>query len=133
MYRDARAEYGASGPLNLATFAWSYPADDPGRAWEDCAAHATYRARNYADWYGTAADLPSDRTWMSAVEAGQNPGARASLFKTPDAALEDLRSMAALGITSVLYFATFPGMRPSATLPYFETMAREVLPAARGL
>jgi alkanesulfonate monooxygenase SsuD/methylene tetrahydromethanopterin reductase-like flavin-dependent oxidoreductase (luciferase family) len=132
-YRSARAEYGQTGRANIATFAWSYPAEDPGRAWEECGEHATYRARNYADWYGAAADLESDRTWMAAVEAGANPGARASLFKTPDDAIADLRTMAGMGVTSVLYFATFPGMRPSATLPYFEVMAKQVLPAVRDL
>ena len=133
MYRGFRTEYGQQGKANIATFAWSYPSDDPGRAWEDVGEHATYRARNYAEWYGAAADLESDRTWLPALEAGASPGARSSLFKTPAAAIEDLRSMAAMGVTSVIYFATFPGLRPSATLPFFETMAREVLPAVRDL
>jgi alkanesulfonate monooxygenase SsuD/methylene tetrahydromethanopterin reductase-like flavin-dependent oxidoreductase (luciferase family) len=133
MYRAARSEYGQEGPANICTFAWSYPADDPGAAWEECGPYATYRARNYAEWYGAASDLESDRTWLGAVEAGANPGARASLFKTPDDAIADLRTMASLGITSVIYFATFPGLRPSATLPYFETMAKQVLPAVRDL
>jgi alkanesulfonate monooxygenase SsuD/methylene tetrahydromethanopterin reductase-like flavin-dependent oxidoreductase (luciferase family) len=132
-YRAARAEYGQQGKANIATFAWSYAASDPGHAWEQVGPHATYRARNYADWYGAAADLESDRTWRAAVEAGSNPGARSSLFKTPDEAIADLRTMASLGVTSVIYFATFPGLRPSATLPYFETMAKHVLPAVAGL
>jgi hypothetical protein len=70
---------------------------------------------------------------MAAVDAGANPGARSSLFKTPDQAIADLRTMAGMGVTSVIYFATFPGMRPSATLPYFELMAKQVLPEVRDL
>jgi len=129
MYRDARAEFGRGGPANLAAFAWSYPTDDPGRAWEECGPHTRYRAKNYAEWYGAAADLETDRTWTAAVEANASPGANASIFRSPDDTIADLRALAATGVTSAIYFATFPGMRPSATIPFFETMATHVLPA----
>jgi alkanesulfonate monooxygenase SsuD/methylene tetrahydromethanopterin reductase-like flavin-dependent oxidoreductase (luciferase family) len=131
MYRDLRAEYGRTGPANIAAFAQSYPSDDPGRAWEECGEHAFYRARNYADWYGAAADIESDRTWMSAVEAGRRTGTNAGLFKTPDDVVAEVRAAEATGVTSLLYFATFPGLRPSATIPLFETLARQVMPKFR--
>jgi alkanesulfonate monooxygenase SsuD/methylene tetrahydromethanopterin reductase-like flavin-dependent oxidoreductase (luciferase family) len=130
-YRDARAEFGQTGPANIAAFAWDYPSDDPGGAWEECGPHAYYRSRNYAEWYGAAADLDADRSWSGAVEAGAMSGTNASLFKTPDATVAGIREMEAQGVTSLLYFATFPGMRPSATIPFFETMAKRVMPAFR--
>jgi hypothetical protein len=34
-------------------------------------------------------------------------------------------------VTAALWFATLPGTRPAATLPLFETLAREVMPAFR--
>ncbi|MGE5595238.1 MAG: LLM class flavin-dependent oxidoreductase [Hyphomicrobiales bacterium] len=129
IYRDARAEYGTQGPANIATFAWAYPSEDPGAAWEEVGPFATYRARNYAEWYGAAADLPSDRAWMAGVESGRSPGAAASLFKTPADTIAEVRAMEAQGVTSLLYFATFPGMRPHATIPFFETLAKHVMPA----
>jgi alkanesulfonate monooxygenase SsuD/methylene tetrahydromethanopterin reductase-like flavin-dependent oxidoreductase (luciferase family) len=131
LYRQAWAEEGREGPAQIAGFAWSYASEDPGAAWEECGPYAAYRSLKYADWYGAAGDLPDDRTWTAAAEAGVSPGTNASLFKTPDHVLADLRQMEADGVTSAIYFATFPGMRPSATLPYFEAMAKHVLPALR--
>jgi alkanesulfonate monooxygenase SsuD/methylene tetrahydromethanopterin reductase-like flavin-dependent oxidoreductase (luciferase family) len=131
-YRQARSANGKTGRANIAAFATAYPADDPGAAWEQCREHVLYRNRNYADWYGTAADLASDRAWKEAVETGATQ-AGASFFQEPAAIVEGLKGMAALGVTSVLYFGTFPGLRPSATLPFFETLARHVLPAVRDL
>lgn len=131
MYREKKQALGKTGPDNVATFAWALPAEDPGRAWEECGPHTTYRARNYANWYGAAADLQSDTTWNASLDAGLNPGASARMFTSVDATIASLKGMEAAGITSVLYFATFPGMRPSATIPYFETMAKYVLPAMR--
>jgi alkanesulfonate monooxygenase SsuD/methylene tetrahydromethanopterin reductase-like flavin-dependent oxidoreductase (luciferase family) len=133
LYREARKEYGASGPDNVATFAWWYPSDDPGAAWEACGPHTLYRSKLYAEWYGAAADLPTDRTWTSAIAQQEYPGTNAGMFRSPEETIGELRSLAAQGITSVLYFATFPGMRPSATIPYFETMAKRVLPAVAGI
>lgn len=127
-YFDACREYGTT-PGGVCTFAWSYPAEDPGRAWEDVGPHALYRSRNYADWYGTAGDLAGDRTWMAAIEAGVSPGASASLFKSVEETIADIRRFEAMGVNSLLYFANFPGMRPSATIPYFELLAKYVLPA----
>jgi alkanesulfonate monooxygenase SsuD/methylene tetrahydromethanopterin reductase-like flavin-dependent oxidoreductase (luciferase family) len=129
MYSAKRRELGTGGPNNVAGFAWALPAEDPGRAWEECGPHTTYRARNYADWYGAAADIQSDTTWNAAIDAGLNPGASARMFTSVDETIASLKQMEADGITSALYFATFPGMRPSATIPYFETMAKYVLPA----
>jgi probable F420-dependent oxidoreductase len=129
MYREMRAEYGKTGPANIAAFAGSYPAEDPREAWETCGRHIDHRSRNYADWYGAAADLASDRTWTAALDAGRASGANAEFFKTPDKVIAEVKAMEATGVTSLLYFATFPGLRPSATIPYFETLAKYVMPA----
>lgn len=133
LYQEAWREYGRQGPPKIAAFAWNYPSDNPGGAWEECGPYVTYRARNYADWYGAAADLDGDVTWNSAIDAGLNPGASPRMFGTPDDTIAHLRALAGTGVTSALYFATFPGMRPSATLPFFESMARHVLPAVANL
>jgi len=126
-YFDACKEYGTR-PGGVCTFAWSYPAEDLGRAWEEVGPHATYRSRNYADWYGTAADLASDRTWMAGVRAQEMSGTNAQLFKNVEDTFADIRAFEAQGVNSLLYFATFPGLRPSATIPYFELLAKYVLP-----
>jgi alkanesulfonate monooxygenase SsuD/methylene tetrahydromethanopterin reductase-like flavin-dependent oxidoreductase (luciferase family) len=119
---------GKEGTPPIATFAWAYPADDPGAAWETVAPHSRYRAEKYADWYGAAADLQGDTTWRAAADAQLSPGTNADLFRTPDEVVESLLRMEAEGATSAVYFATFPGLRPSATIPYFELMAKHVLP-----
>ncbi|MFN0096318.1 MAG: LLM class flavin-dependent oxidoreductase [Dehalococcoidia bacterium] len=126
-FKDAWARNGRSGPARVGAFAWSYPADNPGMAWESCGAHTAYRAKNYADWYGAAADLPTDRTWRSAADAGASPGTNANLFQHPEQTVEHLLTLASNGVDSAIYFATFPGLRPSATIPFFELMAKEVL------
>ena len=83
---------------------------------------------NYADWYGTAADLPTDRAMGRSLEQGRSPGASSGMFGTVEETVAEVEAMKAMGVSSLLYFATFPGMRPSATIPYFEKLAKEVMP-----
>jgi hypothetical protein len=52
-------------------------------------------------------------------------------FRTPQEVVEEIRGFEALGVDSLLWFATLPGAAPDATLPFFETLAREVMPAFR--
>lgn len=127
-YRAARQEYGRTGPDNICTFAWRMPADDPGRAWEEVGPHAAHRMANYADWYGTAADLPTDQLMGRALDVGRSPGATPSMFGSVEDTIAEVEAMQANGVSSLLYFATFPGLRPSATIPYFELLAKEVMP-----
>jgi alkanesulfonate monooxygenase SsuD/methylene tetrahydromethanopterin reductase-like flavin-dependent oxidoreductase (luciferase family) len=127
-YRQALADNGKTGPANICAFAQTFPAEDPGAAWETVGPHARHRAVNYADWYGAAADLASDRLWRQAVDAGRSPNASAGLFGTPEQVVAEVKALEAQGVTSLLYFATFPGLRPSATIPYFELLAKEVMP-----
>ncbi len=127
-YRDARQEYGRTGPDNICTFAWRMPAEDPGRAWEEVGPHAAHRMANYADWYGTAADLPTDQLMGRALDVGRSPGATPSMFGSVEDTIAEVEAMQANGVSSLLYFATFPGLRPSATIPYFELLAKEVMP-----
>lgn len=127
-YRAAREEYGRTGPDNICTFAWRMPAEDPGRAWEEVGPHAAHRMANYADWYGTAADLPTDGLMGRALDVGRSPGATPSMFGSVEDTIAEVEAMQANGVSSLLYFATFPGLRPSATIPYFELLAKEVMP-----
>jgi alkanesulfonate monooxygenase SsuD/methylene tetrahydromethanopterin reductase-like flavin-dependent oxidoreductase (luciferase family) len=131
MYRKARAEFRRTGPLNLAAFAPSWPSPDPGGAWEAMGAHVRYRGQHYGRWYGAAGDLPSDRAWLARIEAGDDLGAAQRTFRAPPDVIQEVRASAAAGVTSLVYFATFPGLRPSATLPLLECLAKEVMPHVR--
>ncbi len=131
MYSDALAPEGKPGPANLAAFASSYPTPDPEATWSEIGPHYMHRRENYADWYGTAADLPSDVAWKQMVASLGDRGTRDRVLKSPEAVVEEVRALEALGVTSLLYFATFPGLPPSRTLPIFETLAKEVMPAFR--
>ncbi|HJP41238.1 MAG TPA: LLM class flavin-dependent oxidoreductase [Dehalococcoidia bacterium] len=135
IYRSARAEAGATGPASIAAFGGSYAAEDPEKANAECGPHSAYRARRYAEWYGQAGDLESDRTWLQALESGSAPEAERALFnafRTPDEVVEEVRELEAAGVTSLLFFGTFPGLRPSATIPYLETLANKVIPVING-
>ncbi len=121
-YLAARAEAGRTGPANLCTFAFTLPADDPERAQAELGRFAEYRISLYNEWYGTAGDLEIDRRLLDRQRSGQ-PVTTRSLFATPETVRAELDAYRAAGVTSVLWFATLPGTRPSATLPYLETLA----------
>jgi probable F420-dependent oxidoreductase len=128
-YTNALADEGKTGPVNLAAFAGGWPAADPEKAWAEMGDHVTYRGDEYGRWYGTAADLQSDREWLALVEAGDDRGTSARAFQTPEAIIGDLQAAERAGVTSMIYFATFPGLRPTATLPLLETLIKDVMPA----
>ena len=128
LYRQALDDEGKSGPMNLAAFAGGWPAADPEQAWAEMGAHVQYRGEEYGRWYGTAGDLQSDRDWLARIESGDDLGVAARAFQTPEAIVGELQALEEAGVTSVIYFATFPGLRPSATLPLLETLAHDVMP-----
>ena len=124
-YLEERRALGRSGPANLCVFALNYPTDDPERAEAELGRHVAYRARHYADWYGTAGDLPGDLEWRAqAAERERVP----ETFVTPDRMAEWLRAQQASGVDSVLWFATLPGAPPEATLPHLESIVHDVAP-----
>jgi alkanesulfonate monooxygenase SsuD/methylene tetrahydromethanopterin reductase-like flavin-dependent oxidoreductase (luciferase family) len=129
LYHQACAESGR--PANLCTFAFSYPTHDPERASATLGEYARYRLDRYVDWYGTAGDLPVDIAIQEAVAAGTAPMAAWESFKTPEAVIAELKALEALGVTSLLFFAGVPGAPMEATLPLFQTLADEVMPAFR--
>jgi hypothetical protein len=104
----------------LCTFAFTYPADDPNRALAELGDAAGYRYANYAQWYGTAGDLASDRALL---EAPGEDTLGVPLFADLDTVKAQLEMLEDHGVTSVLWFGTLPGTRPSATLPMFELIA----------
>ena len=85
---------------------------------------------NYAKWYGTAGDLPSDEDLLKAAGASDDTGAM-RMFGPPEQVIAELKAAEAAGATAALWFGTLPGARPSATLPTFELLAKEVIPAFR--
>ncbi|MEO1063694.1 MAG: LLM class flavin-dependent oxidoreductase [Actinomycetota bacterium] len=121
LYLAERAAAGRMGPANLCTFVQRYPSDDPERADAELGEHAAYRDLRYADWYGTAADLPADEVWRERALAAD--AARRRRFVTPDELVAELDALAATGVDSVLWFGTLPGAPPEATLPLFEQIA----------
>jgi hypothetical protein len=120
-YTAARAEYGRTGPNNLCTFAFSYAADDPEKAEAELAQYVGYRMSNYAQWYGEAGDLATDRALLENIGAA---APQVPMFTDLDTVKAQLGAYEAMGVTSVLWFGTLPGTRPSATLPFFEQIAK---------
>lgn len=123
-YVAARGRYGRPGPNNLNTFCFTYPTDDPDRAAAELQPFVEYRMANYAQWYGEAGDLASDRALLSP----EGPTAAVPFFGTPDDVVAQLKAFEAAGVDSILWFATLPGARPSATIPFFESVIRDVKP-----
>jgi alkanesulfonate monooxygenase SsuD/methylene tetrahydromethanopterin reductase-like flavin-dependent oxidoreductase (luciferase family) len=125
-YLDAHADAGRADPPRLCIFAPTFPSRDPDGDDARLGPHAAYRMANYAQWYGTAADLPSDRTFLQGATAGTR-----QMFGSPDQVIGELQAAEAAGATAALWFGTFPGARPDATRPLFQTLADEVMPAFR--
>jgi hypothetical protein len=72
-------------------------------------------------WYGEAGDLAVDR---QRLEAPAESAPAVPLFADLDTVRAQLADLEAAGVTSVLWFGTLPGARPSATLPMFELIAK---------
>ena len=125
-YLDAHAATGRRDPARSCIFAFTYPSHDPAADNRRLGEHAAYRMANYAKWYGTAGDLPSDKTFLQGADS-----ATLQMFGPPDQVVAELKAAEAAGATAALWFGTFPGARPSATLSLFETLSKEVMPAFR--
>jgi probable F420-dependent oxidoreductase len=129
-YTDAHRASGRSDPARLCIFAFTYPSQDPAGDEQRLGEYAAYRMANYAKWYGTAGDLPSDEDLLKAAGASDDTGAM-RMFGPPEQVIAELKGAEAAGATAALWFGTLPGARPSATLPTFELLAKEVIPAFR--
>ncbi len=133
LYRDYHAAHQASGrtdPARLCIFAFTYPSDDPARDEAQLSQYAMYRMENYAQWYGSAGDLASDKALLQTAGAADAGGAM-QFFGTPQQVIDELKAAEAAGATAALWFATLPGTTADATTPLFEVLAREVMPAFR--
>jgi alkanesulfonate monooxygenase SsuD/methylene tetrahydromethanopterin reductase-like flavin-dependent oxidoreductase (luciferase family) len=129
LYREYLAAHAATGRADrarLCIFAPTFPSRDPDADNARLGPHAAYRMANYAQWYGTAADLPTDRSFLAGATASTR-----QMFGSPDEVVAQLRDAEAAGATAALWFATFPGTHPDATLSLFQTLADEVMPALR--
>jgi len=120
-YRSARAAAGRQGAGGVGAFVYVYPVDDPAVATASLGAGVSYRFDRYAQWYGEANDLPGDRS-----DGAFDPR---HTFATSEALVAQLRRLEAMGVNSLLWFATLPGYPPEATLPLIETLMTEVKPA----
>jgi len=127
-YHEAHRRTGRTDPPRLCIFAFTYPSDDPERDAAALGRFAAYRMERYAQWYGTAGDLESDRAML---QAASGAGAVLNPFGTPQQVIDELKAAEQAGATAALWFATLPGATPAATIPMFELLAREVMPAGR--
>ncbi|HEX9260043.1 MAG TPA: LLM class flavin-dependent oxidoreductase [Acidimicrobiales bacterium] len=116
LFRDDWAANGRAGTPSICTFAFALPSDDPEKAETELGRFAAYRYDEYRQWYGQAGDLDTDRRRL------EQPGPATSLFATDDQVRAMLDAYEAAGVTSVLWFATLPGTRPAATLPFLERL-----------
>ena len=133
-YYDELEKLGRTEQANACVYVLSTPTDDPEAAVAKCGPFVDYRQKEYVQWYGAAGDLPSDRRAVEIMRGEREPSPRAAAlpsFLTPEAMLRELRSMADRGATEAWWFATFPGLAPSETLPYWEVLASEVMPHLR--
>ncbi|HZQ35374.1 MAG TPA: LLM class flavin-dependent oxidoreductase [Dehalococcoidia bacterium] len=105
--------------------------DDPGRTAEEIAPYVGWRARNYAEWYGEAGDLPADVAWRERARREEGAATGITPAMTVEAAAAEVAALAAIGVDCVIYFATLPGYPPSAMLPTWETFARQIIPRFR--
>src|SRR5205085_1357152 len=68
-YIDAHRASGRTDPPRLCIFAFTYPSDDPAGDERRLGEFAAYRMANYAQWYGAAGDLASDRALLETAGA----------------------------------------------------------------
>jgi alkanesulfonate monooxygenase SsuD/methylene tetrahydromethanopterin reductase-like flavin-dependent oxidoreductase (luciferase family) len=129
-YHDAHRAAGRVDPARLCIFAFTYPSDDPERSNAQLSRYAMYRMENYAQWYGSAGDLASDRALLQTAGAADAGGAM-HFFGTAQTVIDELKAAEAAGATAALWFATLPGTTADATTPLFEVLARDVMPAFR--
>lgn len=119
LFHEEWAARGREGPAQVCTFAFVMPADDPERAQAELGRFGAYRYDEYTKWYGAAGDLELDRVRLDREGPVEVP-----LFASDEQVRAMLDHLEAAGVTSVLWFATLPGTRPSATLPYLERIRR---------
>jgi len=129
-YHDAHRAAGRVDPARLCIFAFTYPSDDPERDEAQLSQYAMYRMENYAQWYGSAGDLATDRALLQTAGAADATGGM-RFFGTAQTVIDELKAAEAAGATAALWFATLPGTSADATTPLFEVLARDVMPAFR--
>jgi probable F420-dependent oxidoreductase len=105
--------------------------DDAEATWREVQPFAAWRGRNYAEWYGTAGDLPQDVEWLRRERSGEGAGGQARMVASVAEATEEVAALAAIGVDCVIYFATLPGYPPGKLLPTWERFAHEVMPRFR--
>jgi probable F420-dependent oxidoreductase len=103
--------------------------DDPDRDWAQVRDHVHYTGSLYGDWYGEAADLPTDAERIG--RRVDDPDVRRAGYLLGNAD-EVIAGIAAwrqtVPYTHMIFTATPAGMRTSQTNPWLERFAREVIP-----
>jgi probable F420-dependent oxidoreductase len=106
--------------------------DDPEKAWAEVRDHVHYTGSLYADWYGEAADLPTDRDRIG--RRVEDPDVRRAgyLIGPADEVIAGIEAWRqAVPYTHLIFTATPAGMRSAQTNPRLERFAREVIPHFR--
>lgn len=106
--------------------------DDPERTWMEIRDHLGWTGGLYAQWYGEAADLPTDRERIGKVVI--DPDERRPQVTIGSAAncveaIEAWRRQ--IPFTHLIGTATPAGIPPRQMYPYLERFAREVIPHFR--
>lgn len=130
-YRAGRAEAGRTDGEQIAIIHYTYPATEPEAAHAHFGPGVSYRFELYSRWYGEAGDLERDRRSLERLEARGGAIDSRRWFQEPRTVVEELRRVADRGVTSVMWFGTIPGRGQLETLPLFETIASDVMPAFR--
>ena len=131
-YREMVAEAGKDPrAAQVAVLRSLVLSDDPEQTWREVQPFAEWRGRNYAEWYGTAGDLPQDVEWLRRERSGAGVSGQARMVTNVAAARAEIAELEAIGVDCVIYFATLPGYPPGKLLPTWERFAHEVMPRFR--
>ena len=119
--------------MNVAVLRSVILSEDPDGTWEEVKEHVRWRGERYGQWYGEAGDLPQDRALLEHVRTAEAEEARTiqNLIKDVPAVIAEVEELQRVGVTCVIYFATFPGYPPTKMLPTWERFAQEVIPHFR--
>jgi probable F420-dependent oxidoreductase len=127
-YRHELARVGHVGPVNLAALEFRMPSDDPERDAGRFESHLRYRSTLYNQWYGEAGDLEADRQRLRRQLA--DPIVRPDhFFCTVEEMTQRLITLAHTGFTSIIWFATLPGVAVHELTPNLALLVDRVVPA----
>jgi probable F420-dependent oxidoreductase len=108
--------------------------EDPEQAWSQVRDHVHYTGSLYDDWYGEAADLPTDAERIGRPIADPDARRAGYLIGTAAEVIAGIEAwQRTVPYTHMIFTATPAGMRTAQTNPWLERFAREVIPRFKGV